>query len=124
MKYLFSSASACLADLVIFGVMCGLLKQKQPMLYITFSTVIARVISAIYNYLINYNIVFKSDENSGKAAIKYFLLAVIQMCCSALLVTGLSRIWPKGMEIIFKVFVDTTLFFISYAIQQRFVFKK
>lgn len=123
-KYLFSSVSACLVDLVIFGVMCSLLKQKQPILYITYATVIARVISAIYNYLINYRIVFKSDENTGKAAIKYFLLAVIQMCCSALLVTGLSRIWPKVTEIVFKVFVDTTLFFISYVIQQRFVFKK
>ena len=123
-KYIFSSVSACLLDLLIFGIACSLLKQKQPALYITYATVIARVVSAVYNYLINYRIVFKSNEDSGKAAVKYFLLAVVQMSCSALLVTGLSRIWPDGIEVLLKAIVDTALFFISYAIQQRFVFKK
>ena len=123
-KYIFSSISACLLDLLIFGIACSLLREKQPSLYITYATVIARVVSAVYNYLINYRIVFKSNENSGKAAVKYFLLAVVQMSCSALLVTGLSRIWPDRMEVLLKAIVDTALFFVSYAIQQRFVFKK
>ena len=123
-KYIFSSISACLLDLLIFGITCSLLREKQPSLYITYATVIARVVSAVYNYLINYRIVFKSNENSGKAAVKYFLLAVVQMSCSALLVTGLSRIWPDRMEVLLKAIVDTALFFVSYAIQQRFVFKK
>jgi hypothetical protein len=58
------------------------------------------------------------------AAIKYFSLAIIQMSCSALLVTGLIKIWPKGIEVVYKMGVDTVLFFISYAIQQRLVYKK
>ena len=123
-KFFLSSVSACLLDLAIFGVMCYFLKQKQPILYVAYSTFIARVISAIFNFLNNYKFVFNSDENFGMAAIKYFLLAIIQMSCSALLVTGLIRIWPKGIEVIYKMGVDTVLFFISYAIQQRLVYKK
>lgn len=123
-KYIFSSVSACLLDLAIFAAVCGLLEQNHPAMYITYATVSARVISAVYNYLINYRIVFKSNENPGKAAVKYFLLAAVQMSCSALLVTVLSRIWPEGTEVVFKVIVDTILFFVSYTIQQRFVFKE
>ena len=123
-KYIFSSVSACLLDLAIFAAACGLLEQKHPTMYITYATVSARAISAVYNYLINYRIVFKSKENPGKAAVKYFLLAAVQMSCSALLVTVLNRIWPSGTEVVFKAMVDTILFFVSYAIQQRFVFKE
>ena len=123
-KYIFSSVSACLLDLAIFATACSLLEQKHPAMYITYATVSARVISAVYNYLINYRIVFKSKENPGKAAVKYFLLAAVQMSCSALLVTVLNRIWPNGTEVVFKAIVDTILFFVSYAIQQRFVFKE
>lgn len=122
-KYIFSSVSSCLLDLVIFGVMCYFLKPKNPILYVTYSTVIARVISAVYNYLMNYRIVFKCKENIGMAALKYVLLAIIQMSCSALLVTGLIRVWSNGLEVIIKAVIDTILFFISYVIQQRYVFK-
>lgn len=123
-KFIFSSVSSCLLDLLIFGILCFFLKQKAPMFYIIYSTVIARIISAIYNYAMNFKFVFKSNEDIGKAAIKYFLLAIIQMSCSALLVTGLVRAFPKGIEVLFKAIVDTILFFISYSIQQRLVFKK
>ncbi len=123
-KFIFSSVSSCLLDLILFGVLCHFLKAKDPILYVTYATVIARIFSAMYNYGINYGLVFKSKENVGKAAAKYFLLAVIQMICSALLVTGLVNLFPNGIEVIFKAIVDTMLFFVSYSIQQKLVFKK
>jgi len=121
-KFFLTSMSSCLLDMVIFGVLCRILKTKHPALYIAYSTVAARVISAIYNYFMNYKVVFKSQENVGKAAVKYFLLAVLQMSCSAALVTGLVRMCPGVTELLLKAVVDTTLFFISYSIQQRLVF--
>ena len=88
--------------------LCHFLKAKDPILYVTYATVIARIFSAMYNYGINYGLVFKSKENVGKAAAKYCLLAVIQMSCSALLVTGLVNLFPNGIEVIFKAIVDST----------------
>ena len=123
-KFFLSSMSSCLLDLLLFWVFCYFLKKKEPVLYITYSTVAARVISAVYNYSLNYKVVFKSQENAGKAAVKYFLLAVMQMGCSAVLVTGLVRMLPGAKEVLVKAVVDTTLFFISYAVQQRLVFKR
>ena len=123
-KYIISSLSSSILDLALFGILCFFLKNKQPILYVTISTIIARVFSAIYNYIINYKVVFKSKENIGMSAAKYFLLAVVQMTCSAVLVTGLVRMFPVGLELVFKIIVDTILFFISYNIQQRLVFHK
>lgn len=49
----------------------------------------ARIISAAYNYTVNYKIVFKSKENMGKAAWQYALLADrTDGVWSALLATG------------------------------------
>lgn len=121
-KYILSSVSSCLLDLTIFGIMCHLLKHRNPVLYVAFSTAIARVISATYNYAINYKFVFKSRENVITAAFKYISLAIIQMSCSALFVTALVTLCPNDHELVFKVVVDTILFFISYVIQRRFIF--
>lgn len=123
-KYLFSSLSSSILDLVIFAVGCYLLRNVCPAIYVAVSTVGARIISAVYNYIINYKVVFKSKANVGFAALKYITLAVIQMLCSALFVTLLVILFPFGKELLFKVIVDGILFFISYYVQQKIVFKK
>lgn len=122
--FLISSLSSSVIDIVLFGVFCHFLKHSIPVVYVTVSTVLARSISATYNYLMNYKIVFKSKENVGMSAVKYLILAGVQMACSAFLVTTLVAVFPVGMEVVFKIIVDTLLFFISYKIQQKLVFQK
>lgn len=124
LTFLISSLSSSVIDIVLFGIFCSLLKTGMPVVYVTVSTVLARIISATYNYLMNYKIVFKSKENVGMSAAKYMILAVVQMACSALLVTALAAVFPAGWEVICKILVDTLLFFVSYKIQQKLVFQK
>ncbi len=124
MKYIISSLSSSLLDIILFSIFCALLKAKYPVVYVTAATVIARVISATYNYLINYKLVFNSKENIGFSALKYFILAVVQMAFSAILVTLLVKALPYNLEILYKIIVDTVLFFVSYYIQQQVVFKR
>ncbi len=119
--YIFSSLSSCVLDLALFAVFCSLLKGETN--YIAISTVAARVISATYNYLINYKVVFKSAENHFKATIKYIALACFQMILSAVLVTIFASILSVMPEVVLKAIVDTLLFFASFYIQRRFVFK-
>lgn len=124
-KFLFSSLSSSVVDLVLFSLFCiALAPVVSGALYITLATVCARVISAIYNYLLNYKIVFKSRENHGMAAGKYFLLAVIQMACSAGLVSLLYALTGGFSALVIKICVDVFLFFISFQIQREFVYKK
>lgn len=122
-KYLFSSLSSTVVDLLLFSMLWPIFKPITGMYYIVIATVLARVVSAIYNYTINYRLVFSSKESVGKSATKYFMLAVIQMGLSALLTTigvNLITILP---ETAIKAIVDVCLFFISFFVQRTVVFK-
>lgn len=121
LKYIFASFSSSILDLVLFSVFCFFLEGRY-ISYVAVATVLARIISAVYNYTINYKVVFKSKENVGKASAKYFLLALVQMGLSAALVSGAVMLLPFVPKVVVKGVVDTLLFFVSYHIQQKFVF--
>lgn len=121
-KYIISSFSASIIDLLMFSIFCFGLKNRYPEMYVALATMSARAISATYNYIINYKIVFKSRESVGMSGMKYIILAIAQMCISALLVTLFVKFVPIVPEVIEKVIVDTGLFFLSYYIQQKYVF--
>lgn len=121
--FIFSSFSASLIDLTLFTLFCFLLKQRFPETYIIVSTVLARIISACYNYAMNYTKVFHSKAKVASSGSKYALLAILQMSCSALMVNCGKIFLPFMQETVIKIFVDIFLFFISYKIQQTFVYR-
>lgn len=124
-KFVFSSLSSSVVDLLLFGMFCNMLKGGGALFgasYIVQATVMARVLSAAYNFLINYKVVFRSRENMALTAAKYFLLAICQMGCSAFLVDLLYRA-TGGVEVLVKIPVDVLLFFLSFAIQREFVYR-
>ena len=124
LRFVFSSLSSAVLDLMLFHLFCGIMKgMAMTVPYIIVATVFARIISAFYNYLLNYKIVFHSEAPKLKSGMRYAVLALIQVCASALFVTMGARIMPYVQEVWIKAFVDTILFFISYGIQRRFVFE-
>lgn len=126
-KFLFSSLSSSVLDLLLFHILCmaflPLGEEIRGIPYIVAATVGARVISAVYNFLINYRVVFKSKGNLAVTAGKYGLLAVCQMMCSAFLVNGLYGL-VGGAEVLIKMPVDVFLFFASFVIQREFVYRR
>lgn len=126
-KFLFSSLSSSVLDLVLFSLFCKMLQSTPSIFrdipYIIAATVLARVISAIYNFLLNYKVVFKSRANIFATAAKYCLLAVCQMLCSAFLVNAVYGL-TGGVEVAVKIPVDVLLFFLSFVIQRELVYKK
>jgi len=85
------------------------------------ATAAARVGSSLCNYVLNRTVVFQSGSSSHRSLIRYYLLAAAQMACSAGLVAALhavTRVSPSAL----KLPVDILLFFVSYRIQQRWVF--
>lgn len=124
LKYCFSSVSSCLVDLILFFLLCRALKNYYPVLYIAAATAAARIVSASYNYWLNYKVVFKSREKIPRSAVKYVILAVLQMSCSALLTTAFVLLFPGIPEFPVKIVADTFLFFLSYFIQQKIVFRR
>lgn len=120
--YIISSLSSSVVDILLFALFCSLLENRLPVVYTAVATALARVVSATYNYLINYRLVFASEKKHTTSGAKYVVLALCQMALSAGLVTLVT--WALGFmpEIVTKIVVDTVLFFVSYHIQQRYVF--
>ena len=120
--FIFSSFSSSIIDLTLFTLFCILLKQRFPESYIISSTVFARIISACFNYIVNYTKVFHSRAKVTTSGAKYALLAILQMSCSAMMVNCGKFLLPFIQETLIKIVVDIFLFFVSYKIQQKFVY--
>ncbi|MCQ2516095.1 MAG: bifunctional glycosyltransferase family 2/GtrA family protein [Saccharofermentans sp.] len=122
-KYLISSVSSFVIDILLFALFCKLLgNNAETPFYATTATVMARVISAIYNYLMNYKFVFTSKRSHKSSAPRYIILAIIQMLLSAGIVTGLLFVFAGVPEVAIKIPVDLVLFLLSYYVQRRFVY--
>ncbi len=124
-KFLISSLSSSVVDMVLFAVFCALLKKITglPIGYIMLSTICARVLSAIYNFMINYKVVFKGKGSKTKAAVRYLILAVIIMLLSGSLVSFFHGLVPSSPEVLVKIPVDCILFLLSFYIQREVVYK-
>lgn len=120
LTFSFISLLSTLIDLGAFTVLVYTVKGVDAILY---ATVIARVISVNFNFLLNKTVVFKSKESWIQHVLKYYSLAVVQMLCSYYLVKTAHTFLDRNVVLI-KVAVDVTLFLISYQIQKHLIFKK
>lgn len=86
----------------------------------------ARVVSAVVNFTLNKKLVFRSDGNGLRCALRYALLAVVQAGVSALLVSTLHTALGVSdlAETLIKLPVDVLLFLVSYNIQKKWVFAR
>lgn len=89
------------------------------------STIVARLISAPCNFLMNRSFVFKFKENTRATALKYAALCVVIMALSSLGVTLFSKLgMPEELDNLSKLIIDTLLYFLSYRVQNRWIFTK
>jgi len=122
-KYMFVSLSSFALDYGLFCLLSAMLIGAVDTTRVWVATVIARVISSLYNYFMNRNVIFKSERDVKQTIVKYYALAIVQMCCSAGLVLAATRglHWPSP---VIKPIVDTLLFLLSYQIQSRWIFRE
>ncbi|MBR1496704.1 MAG: bifunctional glycosyltransferase family 2/GtrA family protein [Oscillospiraceae bacterium] len=125
--YALASLAGSLADLLAFYVFRRLLEGAvADGTAVLLATAIARAISSFLNFNLNREVVFHGQDSYGKTMLRYYCLAVPQMLLSAGLVALLSRLAGTGAGILttcIKFVVDVLLFFISFRIQQTWVFK-
>lgn len=123
-KFVISSLSSSAVDLLLFALFCNMFKKvMRGVEYVAAATVMARAISATYNYLVNYVIVFRSKATHKQSAIKYAVLALMQMLLSALLVSEILLAAPSLPELAAKIPIDVCLFFVSYQIQREWIYR-
>uniref|UniRef100_UPI0025D0257D GtrA family protein n=1 Tax=uncultured Streptococcus sp. TaxID=83427 RepID=UPI0025D0257D len=88
---------------------------------VVIASVLARIVSSIVNFTLNRNLVFQQGRPSS--AVKYFILVVVQIMLSSYLVTFFGQLWQAIPISVVKIIVDRVLFFVSYFVQKRFIFR-
>ena len=122
LKYLLSSLSAFLVDIVAFSIFLTLLSGAALEWYIIVSTYLARVISCSYTFFVNKNLVFERKGHRNSTVFKFVILCIIQSSLSGFLTNDLVKLMEWN-EVLSKVIIDTVLFFMSFQVQNRWVFK-
>jgi putative flippase GtrA len=81
----------------------------------------------LLNFFLNKTLVFRSHISTGKAMLRYYLLAVPQFLAQIFLTEGIIRLFSIGghqtvLRAVIYALVNVFLYFASFMIQQRWVF--
>lgn len=124
-KFMGASIASFLIDNGVFALCENLLLAGLGTGREFMSTVIARLISAPCNFLMNKNFVFKA-KNSKKAFARYVILAVGLLLASAVGVELLMKLlhFAPAVASLVKIVVDLVLYLVSYRVQNHWVFQE
>ncbi len=123
LKFTFASIASFLVDFGLFALLEYILLAPLPgPQRKLIATVVARVCSAFFNFFVNHRIVFVSKAGMSGSMVRYAILCVVQMLCSYGGVYLLSE-WLPLPTMASKLITDCILFFISFFIQRRWVFR-
>ena len=121
LRYVLSAGSSFFIDLFLFTIFNILFSKVLGYESVIVSTILARILSSFYNFVINSKFVFQ--KYSKKMFFEYYGLVIIQMIFSSLLVYFINRFLVSVFATIIKFFVDIILFVINYFIQKLVIFK-
>ena len=127
-RYTVSSLVSAVVDTVAYSLFTALFgKMLQGFALTASAGVGARVISSLLNFYMNKKLVFQTNVDTGKAMLRYYMLALPQMAAQVLLTQGVYALLgisdsANGLRTLIYAVVMTVLYFLSYMIQQRWVF--
>lgn len=121
-KFGLSSILSSLVDIGLFAFVYATLKEDL-LFRVIIATVLARIVSSLFNYTLNKHMVFQSKGNTKQSLVYYYLLVVLVMLSSALLVYVFDVLIPIS-PVVIKIVVDGLLFFLSFNIQRKVIFKE
>ena len=120
LTYGFVGISSAMIDVLLFAIVIHIL-SNSVLSAVAIATVSARIISGLYNFLMNKYVSFNKKGSLKKHAIKYGILYVIQLLLSITLVYLSGQLLlPMTLA---KIVIDGTLFLGSYVVQNKWVFK-
>ena len=127
-RYTLSSLVSAVVDTAAYFALTAVLSGLAQGFALTVSAGVgARVISSLLNFYMNKKLVFQTNISTGKAIVRYYMLALPQMAAQVLLTQGLYSLLnisdsASGLRTLIYAVVMTVLYFLSYVIQQRWVF--
>ena len=127
-RYTVSSLISAVIDTAGYSLLSSLLSNTLSGLTLTAAAgIIARVVSSLCNFFMNKKLVFKTNVSTGKAMLKYYMLALPQMAAQVLLTQGVYALLniadsATGLRTLIYAIVMGCLYIASFMIQQRWVF--
>ncbi len=127
-RYTLSSLVSAVVDTGAFSLLSWAFSGMFQGLALTAAAgVLARVISSLLNFFMNQKLVFQTKVDTRKAMIRYYCLALPQMALQVLLTQGVYALFgipdtANFLRTLLYAVVMTVLYFLSYMIQQRWVF--
>ncbi len=126
-RYTLSSLLCACVDTGMFALFDHLFSYAGTAVHDTVPYVLARLISSMLNFCLNQHVVFHSKEKAGKTMLRYYALAVPQLLVQMLLTNGVFWLLhisesESVLRTVWYVVVMIMLYFVGYAIQQRWVF--
>ena len=127
-RYTLSSLISAVVDTGAYALLSSLLQGLLKGFALTAAAgVTARVISSLLNFFMNQKLVFRTNADTKKAMLRYYTLALPQMGAQVLLTQGVYALFgiPDSASFLrtaIYAVVMTLLYFLSYVIQQRWVF--
>ncbi|MEG0493219.1 MAG: bifunctional glycosyltransferase family 2/GtrA family protein [Clostridia bacterium] len=134
--FISSSAISFLVDYSLYLTFNTLLKRFAPALdhefrflllsvlpRIAVATILARLISGVVNFYLNRKLVFSDKTAAHKTFPRYVCVFFLIMLLSFALTSSL-HIWFGWNDNTVKIPVDIVLFFVSYWLQRKWVFRK
>lgn len=124
-KYVGSAGLCYIIDLTLFAILSLSLQNIFPTKYILISTIFARLISSIVNFILNKSKVFNNQNIKTKdtldLTLNYSLLVLIQMFMSAVFSEITFKLIGSSLVLI-KFIVDCIIFVVNYFIQKKYIF--
>jgi len=127
-RYTLSSLASAVVDTGAFSAFSWFFGKFLSGLALTASAgILARVISSLLNFFMNQKLVFQTNVDTKKAMVRYYCLALPQMAAQVLLTQGVYALFgipdsANFLRTVIYAVVMTALYFLSYVIQQRWVF--
>ncbi|MFK3937489.1 glycosyltransferase [Alkalihalobacillus sp. NPDC078783] len=121
LRFAIISVFSFLIDIGLFALFGLILRPLLPTSFVIVATVGSRVLSSIFNFVLNRKMVFRTDTKTFPSAVRYYSLAVVQMSLSAGFVFLIFH-YTSGNAVIIKMVVDSLLFVASFFVQRIWVF--
>ena len=125
--FMYSSVISTVVDMLLCFILMDMLRTpftyRPEWIWIGISTLCARLVSANVNFILNKKVVFRLKTHGGNTFVKYIILCAIIASLSWGGVSFLHMVLEVN-EKASKVILDILLFFVSYRVQQRWVFNE
>lgn len=119
-KFCLSSMSGFCVDYVLFCLFCALWGGSES--GIMAANILARFFSANFNYYINSRYVFEKEGGKYQGLLSYYILAAAILAGNNILLHLYMSFVP--LPEIAKLLTELTLFAVSFAVQNLFIFRK